>query len=94
MTSDHPDAPPARPAQVRPARRAAHPSGHRAGLAVRALVGLALVAAPAWVAATAGGVVVHQHASLGVLLVSSAVAGVCVLLRVVALARRPPRPGR
>lgn len=94
MTSDHPDAPPARPAQVRPARPAAHPSGHRAGLAVRALVGLALVAAPAWVAATAGGVVVHQHASLGVLLVSSAVAGVCVLLRVVVLARRPARPGR
>lgn len=63
-------------------------------LVLRALVGLALLGAPAWVAATAGSVVVHQHASLGALLVSSAVAGACVLVRVVVLARRSAAPRR
>jgi hypothetical protein len=55
-------------------------------LTLRALVGLALLAAPAWVLATAGGAVPHQHWTLGALLAVSAVAGVA-LLASTALAR-------
>ncbi|MBO0899248.1 alpha/beta hydrolase [Cellulomonas sp. zg-ZUI22] len=58
------------------------------GLVARGLVGFALLAAPAWVVATAGDVVAHQHRALTVLLVVAALAGVAVLVRVVVLARR------
>jgi len=63
-----------------------------AGLAARAVVGLALLAAPAWVLAAAGDAVAHQHRSLAALLVVSALAGVLALVRVVVLARRGPAP--
>lgn len=49
-------------------------------LTLRALVGLALLAAPAWVLATAGGAVPHQHWTLGALLAVSAIAGVALLV--------------
>jgi hypothetical protein len=61
-----------------------------AWLTLRALVALALLAAPAWVLATAGGAVPHQHGTLGALLAVSALAGV-VLLVTTALARRRDR---
>ncbi|SFJ71539.1 alpha/beta hydrolase [Cellulomonas sp. KH9] len=57
-------------------------------LVARGLVGLALLVAPAWVVATAGDVVAHQHRALTVLLVVAALAGAAVLARVVVLARR------
>lgn len=80
--SDGPEAPVTPPGAA--ARRG------RVGLLLRALVGVALLAAPAWVVATAGGVVAHQHRSLAALLALSALAGVLVLARVVVLVRRGP----
>lgn len=91
-TPDPRDPAPATPSD--PATRPTRGPYRVVGLVVRALVGLALVVAPLVVAVTAGEVVVHQHATLGVLLVSSAVAGLCVLVRVVVLARRRTRPAR
>lgn len=65
-------------------------------LTLRVLVGLALLAAPAWVLATAGGAVPHQHWTLGALLAVSALAGIA-LLTTTALTwrrdRRATRPG-
>ena len=43
-------------------------------------MGLALLAAPAWVLATAGGAVPHQHWTLGALLAVSALAGAALLV--------------
>jgi hypothetical protein len=48
-------------------------------LALRALVGATLLAAPGWVIASTGDAVAHQHASLGALLAVSAVAGAALL---------------
>lgn len=67
-------------------------------LTLRALVGVALLAAPAWVLATAGGAVPHQHGTLGALLAVSALAGVALLV-ITALAwrrshREPTSPDR
>lgn len=61
-------------------------------LGLRTLVGLALLAAPAWVLATAGSAVPHQHWTLGALLAVSALAGVA-LLASTALAWRRDRRG-
>jgi len=64
-----------------------------AGLVARAVVGTALVAAPAWVLASTGDAVAHQHRSLAVLLVISALAGALSLARVVVLVRRARQGG-
>ncbi|TKR27195.1 alpha/beta hydrolase [Cellulomonas hominis] len=61
-----------------------------AWLILRALVAVALLAAPAWVLATAGGAVPHQHWTLGALLAVCALAGVA-LLATTALAWRRER---
>ncbi|NHT19264.1 alpha/beta hydrolase [Cellulomonas sp. IC4_254] len=65
-------------------------------LTLRVLVGLALLAAPAWVLVTAGGAVPHQHGTLGALLAVSALTGIA-LLTTTALTwrrdRRATRPG-
>ncbi|MBW0254648.1 alpha/beta hydrolase [Cellulomonas sp. PS-H5] len=60
-------------------------------LGLRALVGLALLAAPAWVLATAGGAVPHQHWTLGALLAVSALAGVALLVATALAWRRDRR---
>jgi len=60
-------------------------------LTLRALVGLALLAAPAWVLATAGGAVPHQHRTLGALLAVSALAGVALLVATALAWRRDRR---
>jgi hypothetical protein len=64
-----------------------------AWLVLRAIVGVALVAAPAWVVLSTGDAVVHQHLTLALLLAASALAGL-VLLATTALAarRRTVRP--
>lgn len=68
-----------------------------AGLVLRALVGVALVAAPAWVVLSTGDAVAHQHLTLAVLLGASALAGIALLVTT-ALAWRaratPPGPRR
>jgi hypothetical protein len=62
-------------------------------LVLRAVVGVALVAAPAWVVLSTGDAVAHQHLTLALLLAASALAGL-VLLTTTALAarRRTVRP--
>lgn len=60
-------------------------------LTLRALVGLALLATPAWVLATAGGAVPHQHWTLGALLAVSALAGVALLVATALAWRRGRR---
>lgn len=62
-----------------------------AWLTLRALVALALLAAPAWVLATAAGAVPHQHWTLGALLAVSALAGLVLLVTTVLAWRRDRR---
>ncbi|GIG36460.1 alpha/beta hydrolase [Cellulomonas pakistanensis] len=63
-------------------------------LTLRALVGLLLLAAPAWVLVTAGGAVPHQHGTLAALLAAGALAGVVLLVTTaVAWLRTRREPG-
>jgi len=59
-----------------------------AWLTLRALVGVALLAAPAWVLASTDGAVPHQHWTLGALLAVSALAGLVLLATTVRAWRR------
>lgn len=62
-------------------------------LVLRALVGVALVAAPVWVVLSTGDAVAHQHVTLALLLGASVLAGVLLLvLTVLAWRRRATRP--
>lgn len=64
-----------------------------AWLVLRALVGVALVAAPAWVVLSTGDAVAHQHLTLALLLGASALAGVALLVAtVLAWRTRATRP--
>ena len=86
-TSNVPTAPGPEPADT-PRRMS------RAGLVGRlllVLLGVALLAAPGWVLATAGDAVRHQHRALTAVLVTSAAAGVLVLVASVLSARRRAR---
>ncbi|WP_454051039.1 alpha/beta hydrolase [Cellulomonas sp. Marseille-Q8402] len=66
-----------------------------AWLVLRALVGLALVAAPAWTVLSTGDAVAHQHVTLALLLGASALAGVVLLVATArASRRRTTRPAR
>jgi dienelactone hydrolase len=62
-------------------------------LAIRVLIALALVAAPAWTVLSTGGTVAHQHRSLAVLLGASALAGLVLLALTVRAWRRPAGAG-
>jgi hypothetical protein len=71
--------------------------GDVARRAVRAVVALALVAAPVWVVATTGDAVRHQHWALAAVLAGSLLAGLAVALTTVLDERRrasAPRPAR
>lgn len=62
-------------------------------LALRAVVGVALVAAPAWVVLSTGDAVAHQHVALALLLGASALAGIVLLVATaVAWRSRATRP--
>ncbi|MFF3063499.1 alpha/beta hydrolase [Oerskovia sp. NPDC057915] len=65
--------------------------GRVVGHLLLALLGVVLVAAPAWVVATTGDTVRHQHRALTAVLVASAVAGALLLVLTVVRARRPAR---
>lgn len=69
------------------------PRRREAWLALRAVVGFALVAAPVWAVLSTGDAVAHQHVTLALLLGASALAGVVLLvLTVLAWRRRATRP--
>jgi hypothetical protein len=64
------------------------PRRRTAWLVLRALVGVALVAAPAWAVLSTGDAVAHQHLTLALLLAASALAGLAVLATTALAARR------
>ncbi len=59
-----------------------------AGLALRLVLGVALLASPAWVVLSTGDAVAHQHRALAALLAATAVAGLALLATVLLRLRR------